>query len=502
MQIVCISRGSYGYGKELANKLASKLGQTCISREVLAEKATDSGIPIGKAEMLIMKRRPLSEEMAIEVDRFKSFVTASLCEKALAEEGVVYHGRTGHLVLPGVTHIMRVRAIANMEERITLAVNRMNMTREKAKTYIDQVDDDIRRWVRTLYNVDWHDPSLYDVNISSDRLSVESSASALMQMAKLPEFMPTPASQQVLKDLLLAAQCRLAIAKDDRTHAVKATVKADKGKLSVTYLPRQFKLAEAIPSVLEKIKGIESLICTMATTNILFLQEIFDPNAQSMSDLIEIAEKWNAAVELLRFSDKRGARSHASEETFAAAAPDEDNGGILDDGEPPVDCEENGCGIPETLDRLIQVGRAGGSRTVQGDASDLLNSFNRTEKYSLMVVGDLFNSKGEAVRKRLKRDLISMLSEKFHIPVIATEELKARYLFSPRQLISLAGYGVVAALFYLTVFTFQEQILGFLRPSQAYLKLIVAACIGIITPVAGFCIAGFYHNILKLIKME
>jgi cytidylate kinase len=502
MQIICISRGSYGYGKKLAEKLASKLGYRCISREMLTDKATDSGIPVGKAEMAIVKRRPLSEEMAVEVDLFKAFITASLCETALAEEGIVYHGRTGHLVLPGVTHIMRVRAIANMEERITLAMNRMNLTREKAKIYIDQVDEDIRRWVRTLYNIDWDDPSLYDLNISSDHLSVESSASALMQMVKLPEFMPTPASQQVLDDLLLAARCRLAIGKDDRTHSVKATVKAGKGNVSVTYLPRQAKLAEAIPSVLEKIDGIKSLICTVATTNILFLQELFDPNAQSLHDLIEIAEKWNAAVELVRFADKKGGRVSTQEEVFPIAVSGEYNGGILDDSEPLTGCEDDGCGVPETVDRLIQAGRAGGSYAIYGDPSELIGGLNRTENLSLVVVGDLFLSRGEVVRKRMRRDLISLLSEKFHIPVIGTEDLKARYLFRPRQLITLAGYGIVAALLYLGTFSFQEQILGFLHSTQTYGKIAAAVIVTVFVPISAFCIGGFYHNVLRLIKIE
>ena len=44
MQIICISRGSYGYGNELADSLAAKLGYDCIARESLTDSATDEGI--------------------------------------------------------------------------------------------------------------------------------------------------------------------------------------------------------------------------------------------------------------------------------------------------------------------------------------------------------------------------------------------------------------------------------------------------------------------------
>ena len=94
MQVICISRGSYGYGKQLAERVAEKLGYPCISREKLTDGATDHGIPVGKIEMTIFKHQPLSEELGVEVDRYKAYITAALCEKAL-EGGFVYHGRTG-----------------------------------------------------------------------------------------------------------------------------------------------------------------------------------------------------------------------------------------------------------------------------------------------------------------------------------------------------------------------------------------------------------------------
>ena len=171
MQIICISRSSYGYGKELAEKLAEKLGYRCLAREDLTDRATHAGIPVGKLETAVLKRQAVSESLALEMDRFKAFMTASLCEEARSG-GLVYHGRTGHLVLPGLTHVLRVRAIADMEERIRMAMRRMNLSREKAKSYVEEVDEDRRRWTRFLYNVNWDDSSLYDITVNSAHLSV------------------------------------------------------------------------------------------------------------------------------------------------------------------------------------------------------------------------------------------------------------------------------------------------------------------------------------------
>ena len=102
MQIICISRGSHEYSRELAEKLSQKIGYTAISREAITDKATEYGIPVGKLEMQILRNHPLSEEMSIVADMYKAFSTAYTCEKAL-KENIIYHGRTGHLAMPGLT---------------------------------------------------------------------------------------------------------------------------------------------------------------------------------------------------------------------------------------------------------------------------------------------------------------------------------------------------------------------------------------------------------------
>jgi cytidylate kinase len=501
MRIICISRGSHGYGIQLAEKLAEKLGYRCVARESLTDEATLQGIPVGRIETAIVKRRPLSEEMDIQVDRFKAHVTASLCERAAAGENLVYHGRTGHLVLPGVSHVFRVRAIASMEERIELAMTRMSISREKARKYIAEVEEDRRRWVRMLYNVDWDDPSLYDIVINTQHLSVQNAASGLVELAQLPEYQPTPASRQTIQDLLLASRCRLAIGRNARTALVKVMVKAEKGHVSVTYLPRQAAQAAAIPDVIEKVEGIKSLVCTVATTNILFLEEKFNPSSESLQDLIEVAGKWNAAVELVRLSSGKEPPAEPIQSMPMQTVAGYD-GGILDEEQIPSEPPETDSSLAETVDRLIQAGRAGGSRTVRGGANELVRSINLAGNYSLIVIGNLFLDYPDSVRKRMTRDLVSQLTEKVRIPVIETAGLKARYLFGLRQLAGMIACLAVSLLVYVLVFSNQVPVLTFFSSSTMFGKLAAAAVVALGVPLIAFILGGFYHHVLRLIRIE
>ena len=154
MQIISISRGSQNFGLEFARALANKLGYECVSREDLLEEATRQRIPIGKLETAIVKPHVRTEKLAAELEHYKALVTSILCEKAL-DHDIVYHGRTGHLLLPGIDHILRIRVVSDFEQRISTVMEKLSLSRKKAKQYIEAVEEDRRKWVRQFYNVDW-----------------------------------------------------------------------------------------------------------------------------------------------------------------------------------------------------------------------------------------------------------------------------------------------------------------------------------------------------------
>jgi cytidylate kinase len=502
MQIICVSRGTFAGGKNLAEKFAAKLGYECLGREELTDAATRAGIPVGKLEMAVVGNRPLSEQMAVERERFRAFLTATLCERAL-ERSLVYHGRTGHLVLPGVNQVMRVRVIWDQEHRIASVIDRLDLSWEKAKKYIEDVDEDRRRWVRALYNVDWNDPGHYDTVINLSHLSADNAASSLVSLAQLPEFQVTPATNRTIEDLLLASRCRLAIGADERTREVDAQVRAERGRVTVTYLPRQERMAKRIPEVLKGVVGIEELLCTMASTNLLWVQERFDPKGEALPQILEIAGKWNAAVELVQLTQSGAPVPLPTEmgAERAEAAEPEEHGGILDD---TTEEEEAGQdeGVRETRGRLIEAGRAGGYRVVAGGARELLGTLDRTAPYSLVVVGDVFLSKAESARKRLSREMVGYLSDNLRVPVIGTDELKTRFLFGPAQWLRLVVFGGLALLMFWLVITHQKEVLSFMIREGRHNRILSTVVLLVLVPVFAYVYGNFSRYLLRLFRLE
>jgi cytidylate kinase len=503
MSLIIISCSSRVLRNEIAEDLSRKTGYPCLSREEVTDQATESGIPVGKLEMSVIKGTLPSDRLARLKERYLAFVTAKICERARSGN-LIYHGRSGALVLPNVSHIFRVRVIPHLENRIQTKMLRFRMERQKAEEYVEQVDKDIEKWVHMVHGQDINDPRLYDLILNLENMSLANASMALCSMAELPDFRPTPASAQAMNDHCLAAQCRLRLALDDRTADADLTVLANDRVVTVTYMPRQSQVAQYISEVLSEVEGVKEILVTMANTNILWIQEVYNPETETFGRINQLAQRWGAAVELLRFVPSAGINFGPSEE--AAAGPPspgrprgEYTGGIEDDvPDPPL--REDG-GISGTVEELIRLGRSGGSHSLQGNFRDLSSTISRNVNYSLVVIGNLFLSKPKVAQIRMLRDLKLYLGERVHVPVISTEELQEKYLFGGKQLVRLLIFlGVVAGIYW-AVFSHQEPIMAFLQEYKGR-KLLSAVAIGLLAPLIAYLYGTVTHLFLKMIKFD
>ena len=517
MQIICISKGTHSAGKDLALSLSQKMGYPCLSREQLIEAATAEGIQVGKLEMATVRGRGFNQRLVLERDHYLAFSRAYLCERAL-NESIVYHGRTGHLLLPGVGNILRIRAVQDLESRILRVMGEMNLEREKAGQYIHDVDEDREHWVRFMYGVAVEEAINFDFTINLQHLGVGNAASALVATAQLPEFQMTPASVGSLRDLYLGAKARIALARDENTYKAGVKVRADRGVVTVSYLPQDAEAAPHIRRVLEGLPDISDLRITMATATMLWIQEEFQTGSEVYDKVVEIATKWNAAVELVRLAPEPARppeEETAGPEPLSVGAGDQGfYGGIEDDG-PEFQADDGG--LTATLDELALVGRAGGGRSVFGNQQQLVEALDRSFPYTLVVVGDAFLSKAHAARVRATRDLRSFLSDRIRAPVVIADELGEQFLFGRRDILRTVVYlAITAALFFL-VFTHQEAVLAFMANTGWYAeavqntflaradwlpKAVVSVTLVLFIPLVAFSYGRVASTFMKLIKME
>ena len=504
MSIITISRGTFSGGKEFAENLAQKLDYRCLSREELSEEAIKHNVPVGKLQTAMIKPPRVYKRLGPQREFYLSTVTSILCKYAL-EGNLVYHGHTGHLLFPGIPHIFRIRVLGDMEYRIDKVINRLGLSREKAIDYIRNVDVDRDKWVRFLYDINWHDPSQYDLVVNLDHLGIANATSALCTMAELPDFKLTPASEKALRNLYLSSRARFLLASDKRTSYADLKVTADEGVVQVNCLPQQAEVAEFVNEVLEGLEDCREVHCTIAGSTILWLGEEFDVNSELFHNVVKVAKKWDAAVEIMRHSFEKveflPSETSVKGGTNHEHRSEEYTGGIEDDveGEEVVDKTDS---MP-VLDALLKEECFGGSSTIYGDKENLITTLGHRTNYRLVVIGNLFVSKSGSTQTRLTSELRSLLSDNVKASVVTAEELKQSLKFGFKDLAKL-GIGLsVAVILFLVVFLNQELILKILAHEE-YRSWRILVIIGLVmfVPVFAFSYGSSTRQVLKFFRLD
>ncbi len=207
MAIITISRGSYSKGKEVAEKVAQRLGYECISREVLVEASDHFNIPEIKLVRALHDAPSVLERFTYGKERYLAFFEAAILER-LRRDDVVYHGLAGHFFLKGVNHVLKVRIMAEMEDRIRLEMEREKISRDEALYVLKKDDHERRQWGLKLYGRDTWDPSLYDLVIHIHRITADDAVDIICRTVQSAHFRTTPESQKAIDELVLASRVK------------------------------------------------------------------------------------------------------------------------------------------------------------------------------------------------------------------------------------------------------------------------------------------------------
>ena len=78
MAIITISRGSYSRGKEVAERVAQKLGYQCYAREVILEASKEFNIPEIKLVKAIHDAPSILERFSYGKEKFIAYFQSAL----------------------------------------------------------------------------------------------------------------------------------------------------------------------------------------------------------------------------------------------------------------------------------------------------------------------------------------------------------------------------------------------------------------------------------------
>jgi cytidylate kinase len=210
MSIITISRGSSSMGKVVAEKVAERLGYCLISREILLDASSRFNVSEIKLEKAIHDAPGILERYRHSKQSYIAYIRSALMDRIM-EDNVVYHGLAGHLLLKGISHVLKVRITADMEKRVANFMKKDQFSVDDARLRIQEDDKQRREWTQSLYGQDPWDSALYDLTICIERLSIDNAVDFICQAVAKKGFQVKEKDRQKAADMAVACQVKAAL---------------------------------------------------------------------------------------------------------------------------------------------------------------------------------------------------------------------------------------------------------------------------------------------------
>ncbi len=257
MGIITISRGSFSKGREVAQAVARQMNYTPVSREIIIQASREFNVPEIKLARALHDGPSIFERFTYSKERYLAHIEAALLE-SLQRDDVVYHGLAGHFFVRNISHVLKVRIIAEPEARIQAMMTAERISRREALDRLKKDDYERREWSLKLHGIDTADSKLYDLVVHINHLTVDDAADIICQAAGLPQFQTTPQSRKALDDLALAAKVKAA----NVARYPSCSVSADGGSVVVRVHAAETlenQIVADITRVAAKIAGVKQV---------------------------------------------------------------------------------------------------------------------------------------------------------------------------------------------------------------------------------------------------
>lgn len=185
MAIITISRQMGTGAYQIANEVAKKLKFTFVDGELINSCAIQYGLT---PEMLQMvDEKPPSYNTTEDRKRAAALNTLELILLDFARKGnVILYGRGCQYLLKDCGNVLRLRIIADFEDRVERFAEREWIDPDLARSMTRRSDHQREGFIHFYFNCSWDDPLGYDITFNTSRLSPESVVESIVVAAKDP----------------------------------------------------------------------------------------------------------------------------------------------------------------------------------------------------------------------------------------------------------------------------------------------------------------------------
>jgi len=273
MPVVILSSDAPATGSEIAGAVAQRLGFRLVGRELLERVAERSTIDQARLVRALDEDPTLLGMTAGSRTRCLAHIQRWAVDELLSDD-VVCHGLAAHLYVSGVSHVLKVRVLADGESAARALAARRGISLEKAERLRGRQAAGRRRWSMAAFGRDETDPSLFDLVIGLRQIEPARAVTMIADTVGERSFQAMTYSRARLRDVALEARARVALI--DRFP--QARIQAMQGKITVEVTSTRRErgsVASSLEQSLATVEGAEGF-------EVLVLDDVFGEAIDSL----------------------------------------------------------------------------------------------------------------------------------------------------------------------------------------------------------------------------
>jgi cytidylate kinase len=255
--IVTISHEMGAGGSVIGMTLAERLEYRYVDQDMISQAARRYGCLEGRLTQLDETKPSFLERFDVETRHYITVLQSAVLDVAERDNAVIM-GRSGQVLLQGIAHVLRVFVRGPFDLRVRRVMKKADegesVDARAAAELVRRTDREKAGRMRYLFDVNWSDPALYDLVISTEKLSFEAGVDLIVGLLHQPELTATEASRQAVRDRALGSRVRAALAAHPEMRKYRITVEAEQGVIRLegtAALEKATEVARAIPGVVD-----------------------------------------------------------------------------------------------------------------------------------------------------------------------------------------------------------------------------------------------------------
>jgi cytidylate kinase len=175
----------------VAEKLAAYLEEhapkpgvkwTTFDRQLMLKVLQDHHLPTHLTKLLSEDRVSFVQDTLADIfnvhptaDKMVKLISETILQ--LAEMGnVIIVGRGANIITAKMPHVLHVRLVSSLEDRIERVCREYNKTPDEARRYCLEEDPARTRYIKTYFKTDINDPLHYHLVINTSRVGIDNTA--------------------------------------------------------------------------------------------------------------------------------------------------------------------------------------------------------------------------------------------------------------------------------------------------------------------------------------